>query len=79
MSTEQPLPGRIRRARLTLRCDRPVQVFAGRRRLGPSPLRRIRLAPGQHHLRLVDPASGAERELAVELAPGRHTQLRVVF
>lgn len=79
MATEQPLPGRIRQARLTLRCDRPVQVFAGRRRLGASPLRRIRLAPGPHHLRLVDPASGAERELAVELAPGRHTQLRVVF
>jgi eukaryotic-like serine/threonine-protein kinase len=61
---------------LTLVTEPWSTVFLGGRELGVTPLVRVGLAPGKHNLRLVGPDQKAV-VMAVEIAPGKETKVRV--
>ena len=64
--------------RLTVRSV-PVYsvVYAGRRKLGQTPLANIALPPGRHRLRFVSQELGVTVRKTVKIAPGKTTRLTV--
>ena len=54
-----------------------THVSDGDRKLGDTPMVRIRLAPGTHNLRLVNEAEGIDTTRTVEIRAGETTTLKV--
>ena len=68
---------RSRRAahgRLSLNVIPWARVRLGKRLLGDTPLRRVRLPAGRHLLLLVNGELGVRRRIRVEIRPGQHTR-----
>ncbi len=68
---------RSRRAahgRLSLNVIPWARVRLGKRLLGDTPLRRVRLPAGRHLLLLVNGEFGVRRRIRVEIRPGQHTR-----
>jgi len=54
-------------------------VYVDGRKLGVTPRQGIRLRPGRHRVRLVNPALKASRTLSVDIRPGQRVRKVVVF
>ncbi len=60
---------------LKLDTDPWTEVYLRRRRLGITPLLKVRLPSGRHRLRLVNTETGLKRSLSVTIRPGKTTTL----